>query len=196
MALLGSAEIQSVNGLDELTGDGTDLRWLYPVAVVAGIAFVWQQRRAATRSSTAGVPRSQRPLVALFVNFVVGAGLVIAMVDVPLFINSVEIDLDRSAVIAGWVLSAMTAAMAIASYVGGRLTEAHVVQAAGADRRRHGDGRLRLDGRHLERRHLLPGVRSATGAARRRVRAHRARADHVAVVDSAPPTSGVRPPRS
>ena len=37
MALLGSAEIQSVNGLSqELTGEGPRLRWLYPVALVAG----------------------------------------------------------------------------------------------------------------------------------------------------------------
>ena len=45
------------------------------------------------------------------------------MVDVPLFINTVEINLERSAVVAGWILSALTAAMAIMSYVGGRLTE-------------------------------------------------------------------------
>ena len=59
----------------------------------------------------------------MIVNFVVGAALVIAMVDVPLFVNAVEIDLERSAVIAGWILSAMTAAMALMSYVGGRVTE-------------------------------------------------------------------------
>ena len=47
LALLGSAEIQSVTGLDELTGSGgTDLRWLYPVAVIAAIAFVWHERRS------------------------------------------------------------------------------------------------------------------------------------------------------
>ena len=45
------------------------------------------------------------------------------MVNVPLFINAVEIDLERAAVRAGWVLSAMTAAMALFSYVGGRATE-------------------------------------------------------------------------
>ncbi len=61
--------------------------------------------------------------LALVVNFVVGAALVIAMVDVPIFVNAVEIDVERSAVIAGWVLSALTVAMAIASYVGGRYAE-------------------------------------------------------------------------
>jgi MFS family permease len=57
------------------------------------------------------------------VNFIVGGTLVIAMVDVPLFINVIEVDLERAAVTTGWVLSALTASMSIASYVGGRITE-------------------------------------------------------------------------
>ncbi|MEP1124570.1 MAG: MFS transporter [Ilumatobacter sp.] len=128
LALLGSAEVQSVQGLDELTGNGgTDLRLLYPVAAAGAVAFVRQQRRL---RRTGGDPivdaslfRGRNVRVALIVNFVVGAGLVIAMVDVPLFVNAVERDVERSAVVAGWILSALTAAMAIASYVGGRVTE-------------------------------------------------------------------------
>jgi MFS family permease len=124
MALLGSAEIQSVNGLDELTGGGgTDLRWLYPVAAVAGALFVWQQRRSTHPLVDRQLFRGRTLAVALVVNAVVGAGLVIAMVDVPLFVNSVEVDLERAAVMSGWILSALTAAMAIASYAGGRWTE-------------------------------------------------------------------------
>lgn len=128
LALLGSAEVQSVQGFDELTGNNsTDFRLLYPVAIVATIGFVWQQRRlrAAGRDQLIDTRlfRGRNVRVALIVNFLVGAGLVIAMVDVPLFVNAVEIDLERSAVVAGWILSALTAAMAIASYVGGRVTE-------------------------------------------------------------------------
>ena len=128
LALLGSAEVQSVQGLDELTGNGgTDLRWLYPLAIAAGAGFVWHQRhrRRAGHVTLVDVAlfRGRNVRVALIVNFVVGAALVIAMVDVPLFVNAVEIDLERSAVIAGWILSAMTAAMALLSYVGGRVTE-------------------------------------------------------------------------
>lgn len=124
LALLGSAEIQSVNGLDELTGGGgSDLRWLYPVAAVAAALFVWQQRNSAHPLIDRRILRGRSVLVALVVNFVVGAGLVIAMVDVPLFVNSVEVDLERAAVYSGWILSALTAAMALASYVGGRWTE-------------------------------------------------------------------------
>ncbi len=124
LALLGSAEIQSVNGLDELTGGGgTDLRWLFVPALVAGAAFVLQQRAAANPLFDRRLFRGRNLLVALFVNFVVGAGLVIAMVDVPIFVNAVEVDLERAAVYAGWTLSALTAAMAVFSYLGGRMTE-------------------------------------------------------------------------
>jgi MFS family permease len=124
LALLGSAEIQSVSGLDELTGSGgTELRWLYPVAFVAAIAFVWHERRSDHPLVERTVFRGRNVRAALVVNFVVGAALVIAMVDVPIFINSVEVDVERSAVAAGWVLSALTAAMAVASYVGGRVAE-------------------------------------------------------------------------
>jgi EmrB/QacA subfamily drug resistance transporter len=128
VALLGSAEIQSVNGLQELTGERADLRWLYLVAVAAGALFVWQQRRSSNPLIDRRLFRlSQRHgrnlVLALIVNFVVGAGLVISMVDVPLFINSVELDLEHAAVVAGWIMSALTAAMAITSYIGGRITE-------------------------------------------------------------------------
>jgi EmrB/QacA subfamily drug resistance transporter len=123
VALLGSAEIQSVNGLSELTGDGTDWRFLYVVALLAGIGFVVQQRNSPSPLFDRQLFRGRNLLIALFVNFVVGAALVIAMVDVPLFINSVELNLERSAVVAGSILSALTAAMAVMSYVGGRVTE-------------------------------------------------------------------------
>jgi len=124
LALLGNAEIQSVTGLDQLTGgSGPDLRWLWLVAIAGGIAFVWHQRRTDDPLVDPALFRGRNLRLALFANFVVGAALVIAMVDVPLFVNAVEVDVERSAVVAGWVLSALTAAMALASYGGGRLTE-------------------------------------------------------------------------
>ena len=124
LALLGNAEIQSVTGLEELTGgSGPDLRWLYIVAVVAAGIFLFNQRRVADPLIPSRLFSGRNVSVALFVNFVVGAALVIAMVDVPLFVNAVEIDIERSAVVAGVILSAMTAAMAVTSYLGGRWTE-------------------------------------------------------------------------
>ncbi len=123
VALLGSAEIQSVSGLQDLTGGGTDTRWLYGVAAVGLVAFVWHQRRADDPLLSPDLFRGRNLQVALAVNFIVGAALVITMVDVPLFVNAIEVDLEDSAVIAGWIMSALTIAMAIASYLGGRITE-------------------------------------------------------------------------
>ncbi|GJM37857.1 MAG: hypothetical protein DHS20C19_12240 [Acidimicrobiales bacterium] len=125
LALLGDAEVQSVTGFDQLTGgDGFDFRWLYALALLTGGLFVWHQQVVADPLIDRSVFRGRSLRVALAVNFIVGASLVISMVDVPIFINAVEIDLENSAVAAGWVLSALTAAMALTSYLGGRLTAA------------------------------------------------------------------------
>ncbi len=124
LALLDSAQIQSVSGLEELTGaPGGGLRWLFAVAAVAVIAFVVTQRRTEDPLIDFRVFRGPSAVAAVIINFLVGAVIVIAMVDVPLFVNVIEVELERSAVIAGWVLSALTAAMAAAAYAGGRLAE-------------------------------------------------------------------------
>jgi len=124
LALLGNAEIQSVSGFEELQGGpGFDFRWLYPVAALLGAGFVWHQRRTDDPLIDPGFFRSANLRIALLVNFIVGAALIIAMVDVPIFVNAIEVDLERSAVIAGWILAALTAAMAAASWLGGRLSE-------------------------------------------------------------------------
>ncbi len=124
LALLGNAEIQSVNGLEELQGgSGFDFRWLFPVAIVLGVLFVRHEKRTEDPLIDPAFFSDRNLRIALFVNLIVGAALIIAMVDVPIFVNAIEIDLERSAVIAGWVLAALTAAMAVASWVGGRLAE-------------------------------------------------------------------------
>ncbi len=124
LALLGPAEIQSVTGLEQLTGGSrAALVWLYPVALAAGAAFVWWQRRTDDPLIDGALFRGRNLVSAVGVNFLVGATLAIAMVNVPLFINVVELDLERAAVTTGWVLSALTASMSVASYVGGRVTE-------------------------------------------------------------------------
>ena len=126
LALLGNAEVQSVTGLDELRGDdgGTiSFPWLFLVAAGLGWAFLVHQRMHPDPVLERGLFRGRAVAVALGVNFVVGAALVVAMVDVPIFVNAVELDVERSAVVAGWLLSALTAGMAIMSYAGGRITE-------------------------------------------------------------------------
>ncbi len=124
LALLGNAEIQSVTGLEELQGgSGFDFGLLYPVALVLALLFVRHERRTGDPLIDPAFFASRNLRIALFVNLIVGAALIIAMVDVPIFVNAIEIDLERSAVLAGWVLAALTAAMAVASWVGGRLSE-------------------------------------------------------------------------
>ena len=124
LALLGNAEIQSVSGLEELQGgSGFDFRWLFPPAVALAAAFWWQQRRSAEPLIEPAFFSGTNLRVALLVNLLVGGALVIAMVDVPIFVNAVELDVERSAVVSGWILASLTAAMAAASWLGGSVTE-------------------------------------------------------------------------
>lgn len=124
VALLESAQIQSVTGLEELTGAARGpMWWLLGVAAVALAAFFARQSRTDDPLVPLRLFRGRNLTTAIIVNFLVGATLIIAMVDVPLFVNVVESGVERAAVIAGWVLSALTAAMAVASYAGGRMTE-------------------------------------------------------------------------
>jgi MFS family permease len=60
---------------------------------------------------------------ATLINFLVGAVLIIAMVNVPLLINVLDDDPQQAALRSGLLLSSMTASMAVTAYVGGRLTE-------------------------------------------------------------------------
>ncbi len=124
LGLLGNAEIQSVVGLEDLQGgSGFDFRLLVPVAVVLGALFWWHQRSADDPLIAPAFFASRNLRIALFVNLLVGAALIVAMVDVPIFVNAIEIDLERSAVLSGWVLASLTAAMTLSSWLGGRLTE-------------------------------------------------------------------------
>ena len=73
LALLGSAEVQSVSGLDELTGStGAGLRWLYLPAAALGVAFAWWQRRASDPLIDTALFRGRNLSVAVTINFFVG----------------------------------------------------------------------------------------------------------------------------
>jgi len=126
IALVNTSEISTVGGLEELTGRRSlPTVPFFVAAAVALAAFLWFERRS--RDPLVDLHLFRRPNfgAAMAVNFLVGAALIIAMVDVPLFVNLVvETGLRRAAVLSGWVLSALTAAMALASWAGGRLTEA------------------------------------------------------------------------
>ncbi len=108
---------------------GSSLTQTLPMFLVGGVSlalFVWLQMR----------PRRVRPLMdmAMFrlrnlrlacsVNFFTGFVLIIAMVDVPIFVNVILGETIRSAAVdSGRILSALTVAMAVTSVVGGWLCE-------------------------------------------------------------------------
>jgi MFS family permease len=127
IALLQSGEISGVGELAELA-ELTGNRSVSPVPLLmiaagAFALFGWLEWRS--RDPLIDLRLFARPNLgpALAINFLVGGALVVAMVDVPLFVNLVvETDLKRAAVASGWVLSALTASMAVTAYAGGVLT--------------------------------------------------------------------------
>ncbi len=122
VAILSGAKIQTVTGLEELT-DTTDTNpggpWLIVVAVVALGLFAWNERRTEEPMVDAALVGRRSAMAALGVNALIGVGLVIALINVPLFVNIVEGGIERSAVLSGWLLTALTATMAVTSYLGG-----------------------------------------------------------------------------
>lgn len=90
--------------------------------------FLWVERRASAPTIDLGMFGRPNFAVACTVNFLVGAALIIAMVDVPLFINSVlatggtaEDAVRAAALHTGLVLAALTGSQAVTSLVGGWL---------------------------------------------------------------------------
>lgn len=122
VALLSEAKIQTVTGLEDLTGStgaNPNSRWLYAVAAAALALFAWTERRADEPMLSARLVSHRSVVSALVVNCMVGVGLVIALINVPLFVNIVEGDIQQSAVLSGWLLTSLTVSMAITSYLGG-----------------------------------------------------------------------------
>ena len=140
VALLNSGDVQSAGGFASLDNGADPVIWpLYLLAFVAFLAFIFIQLRMTHDASrfTHHVSRffAASPLIdlnlfrkrnfntAVLINFLVGSILIIAMVNVPLVINVLEIDVERAALTSGYLLSGMTGAMAFLAYIGGRLTE-------------------------------------------------------------------------
>ncbi len=130
VALLSEARIQTISGLDQLTGGSdSDLAgpWLYAVALAAFAGLVWLERGRAADPDHEPVMDlryflTRRPLTGSVLNALVGAGVVVTLVNVPLFLNIVETaGIGRTALLAGQLLTAFTATMAAASYAGGRI---------------------------------------------------------------------------
>lgn len=138
LALLNSSDIQSISTLAELAGESKPSTLpLYLIAAICFFLFFLVESGLSDRGKKWSIylPANTPPLLnpqllrrpnfkpAITVNFLVGAVLIIAMVNVPLLINVLESDVQQAALTSGWVLSTMTASMAIMAYVGGKFTE-------------------------------------------------------------------------
>ncbi len=137
IALLNGNDIQSAGGLAELTGEQPpNMAPLYVLALICFVCFFLVESRISRGAKgifrwASGVAplldarlfRRKNFTPAIGVNFLVGAVLIIAMVNVPLLVNVLEVDVTQAALTSGFLLSAMTISMAIMAYVGGRLTE-------------------------------------------------------------------------
>lgn len=124
IALLNNSDIQAVGSLSELSANQLfDTRPLYLVAAVCFGLFVVVESRLRQPLIDLALFARANFTPAVLVNFLVGAVLIIAMINVPLLVNVLEIEVERAALVSGWLLSALTVAMAATSYIGGRLTE-------------------------------------------------------------------------
>jgi len=148
IALLNSGDVQSAGSfasLEEDTSGGT-----LPLFVIAALALAifalvqnFHTRSGAEEAEGNGrqaalfrrlLPRAS-PLIdlslfrrpnftpAILINFLTGCMLIIAMVNVPLIINVLEFEPETAALVSGYLLSGMTASMALLAYIGGRATD-------------------------------------------------------------------------
>ena len=130
IALLNSGDISSAGGFADFDQDSKiSTLPLYLTAVITFALFLFQQRRL---SNAPSLPSPLLPLSlfkrpnfsrAIFINFLVGAVLIIAMVNVPLVINVLEIEVGSAAMTSGVLLAVMTGAMAFMAWVGGQWTQ-------------------------------------------------------------------------
>jgi len=128
IALLNSGDVQSAGGFASLNANPPAPAWPYFLAAALAFAlFLLIETRRAPSAALPLIPlslfRRRNFSAAMLVNFLVGSVLIIAMVNVPLIVNVLAVDVAEAALLSGGLLSGMTLAMAIFSYVGGRLTE-------------------------------------------------------------------------
>jgi EmrB/QacA subfamily drug resistance transporter len=124
VALLNSGNVGAVDTFADLSGERSPLTWpFYLLAAVAMALFILIQRRVAHPLIRLSLFRRPNFSAAGIVNWCIGGILIIAMVNVPLFVNVLEVEIEKAALDSGRLLSAMTASMAVMAFVGGRLAE-------------------------------------------------------------------------
>lgn len=111
----------------QLGAESTIPEFATPVLLIA-ILFLWlfifRQRRAKVPLLQLSLFRLPNFGLANVANFLIGFSLFIAIANVPLFINTlVARTLEQGAWDSGWMLSALTVPMALASIPGGLLTD-------------------------------------------------------------------------
>ncbi|CAA9545112.1 MAG: Multidrug efflux pump P55 [uncultured Thermomicrobiales bacterium] len=90
-------------------------------AIAAGAGFLLRERRASVPVLPLSLFRRRRFGAALTANFLVGAALIVAMVDVPLVV-ALLVASDRVSAISALMLAPFTLLMAVLSFLGGVLT--------------------------------------------------------------------------
>ena len=128
IALLNSGDISAAGGFADFDApDQTGTTPLYITAAVTLALFVFWQRRVARGGGQPlidlGLFGRTNFAAAVLINFIVGGILIIAMVNVPLVVNVLEVDVGGAAIVSGVLLSAMTGTMAFTAYIGGKWTE-------------------------------------------------------------------------
>jgi EmrB/QacA subfamily drug resistance transporter len=91
---------------------------LVAAAVAIGAVFVWWERRAESPLLPMGLFRERRFVAAIAANFLVGAALIVAMVDVPVTV-ALLVDQERISTVSALMLAPFTLLMAALSFAGG-----------------------------------------------------------------------------
>jgi MFS family permease len=101
------------------------VQWpLLILAVAFLLLFIWRQARAKSPLIALPLFRRRNFSAAGVVNLFVGFSLFVAIVSVPLFINTLVAEtIDQGAWESGWMLSALTVPMAVAAIPSGWLTD-------------------------------------------------------------------------
>lgn len=100
---------------------------LFAICAIAFLGFVWHERRVASPLIDLAMFRDTTFRAACAVNLLVGGVLIAAVVDVPLFVNTVQLLARRmTPAQADWhsgaMLAMLTTAMMLAAFLGGALT--------------------------------------------------------------------------
>ncbi|HLO16918.1 MAG TPA: MFS transporter [Anaerolineales bacterium] len=124
LGLSSRSEGLSLNSLDEKSNIS---QYSVPLVLSALLflgLFLWRQKKAHYPLIDLSLFKHQNYLFASLANFLVGFSLFIAIANVPLFINTlVATSLEQGAWDSGWMLSALTIPLALASVPGGWLSE-------------------------------------------------------------------------